>query len=94
MRAQDGGVGGGSSGVGGPSSIKDGSSGDLLGASASSQPHLVDQQHHHHHQTTATHRVSASLGELTPPGSAGGITHSSAVSNDDASSNLVFSDLY
>jgi hypothetical protein len=31
---------------------------------------------------------------LTPPGSAGGMTHSSAVSNEDASSNLVFSDLY
>lgn len=93
MRAQDGGVGGGSGGVGGPSSIKDGSSGEMLGASASSQAHL-EQQHHHHHQTSASHRVSASLGELTPPGSAGGITHSSAVSNDDASSNLVFSDLY
>ena len=60
--------------------------------------------HHHHHQQgqqqhpgqqqQQQHRVSASLGELTPPGSAGGMTHSSAVSNEDASSNLVFSDLY
>ncbi|XP_057371603.1 LIM/homeobox protein Lhx2-like [Daphnia carinata] len=105
MRQQDGGgsgggggVGGGGGGAGGTSSIKDG---DLLTASASSSQLEQQQQHPHHHhhhqqphQPQQPHRVSASLGELTPPGSAGGMTHSSAVSNEDASSNLVFSDLY
>ena len=108
MRQQDGGggVGGGSGGGGaGCSSIKDS---DLLTASASSsssqQQRMLEQHeqqnhlqstHHLHQNPHQNQRIqSNALGELTPPGSAGAMTHSSAVSNDDASSNLVFSDLY
>lgn len=112
MRHQDGGGGVGGAG-GSTSSIKDGD-GLLTGPSSSSQQqhgghqhHQHDQSHHQHHSqqllqqlpSAQQHRVSASLGELTPPGSAGGMNssntqHSSAVSNEDTSSNLVFSDLY
>lgn len=94
MRQQDGGGGGGGCGssgggvgVGGGggsgSSLKDGDLSSMTSAVTPSSQSGNDHQ--------PAHRVSASLGELTPPGSAG--IHS-AVSNEDASSNLVFSDLY
>lgn len=95
MRQQDGGGGGGGDGGGGGcgssgggvggsgSSLKDGDLSSMASAVTPSSQSGNDHQ--------APHRVSASLGELTPPGSAG--IHS-AVSNEDASSNLVFSDLY
>ena len=80
MRQQDGGGGAGGSG-GGSGAPKDG---DLSGV-GSAGDHLA------HHVTHGAQRVPTSLGELTPPGSAG--IHS-GVSNDEANSNLVFSDLY
>ena len=78
------GCGSSGGGVGGSgSSLKDGDLSSMASAVTPSSQSGNDHQ--------APHRVSASLGELTPPGSAG--IHS-AVSNEDASSNLVFSDLY
>ena len=83
MRQQDGGGGvGGGGGSNGGGSLKEG---DLSMASAVTPSSQSGNDHQ------PAHRVSASLGELTPPGSAGIL---SAVSNEDASSNLVFSDLY
>jgi len=86
MRQQDGGGGGGGGG-GGVGGVGGGSGSSMKDGDLSSMTSAVTPSSDHQ----APHRVSASLGELTPPGSAG--IHS-AVSNEDASSNLVFSDLY
>ena len=87
MRQHDGSTGAAAAGGGGGGGAGSTSSalkeGDLSSASAVTPTSQNGNNH-------STHRVSASLGELTPPGSAG----IQSTSNDEANSNLVFSDLY
>ena len=87
MRQHDGSTGAAAAGGGGGGGAGSTSSalkeGDLSSASAVTPTSQNGNNH-------STHRVSASLGELTPPGSAG----IQSMSNDEANSNLVFSDLY